>query len=51
MIRRGAPVVLGVESSCDETGFGIVSEGVLLGQGLASSARQHAEFGLSLIHI
>ncbi|MEE1617068.1 tRNA (adenosine(37)-N6)-threonylcarbamoyltransferase complex transferase subunit TsaD [Brachybacterium sp. J153] len=45
MIRRGAPVVLGVESSCDETGFGIVSEGVLLGQGLASSARQHAEFG------
>lgn len=40
-----APVVLGVESSCDETGFGLVSEGVLLGQGLASSAAQHAEFG------
>lgn len=40
-----APVVLGVESSCDETGFGIVSEGRLLGQGLASSARAHAEFG------
>ncbi|UVY82550.1 tRNA (adenosine(37)-N6)-threonylcarbamoyltransferase complex transferase subunit TsaD [Brachybacterium sp. NBEC-018] len=39
------PVVLGVESSCDETGFGIVSEGVLLGQGLASSAAQHADFG------
>lgn len=39
------PVVLGVESSCDETGFGIVSEGTLLGQGLASSAGQHAEFG------
>lgn len=39
------PVVLGVESSCDETGFGIVSDGVLLGQGLASSASQHAEFG------
>ena len=39
------PVVLGVESSCDETGFGIVSDGVLLGQGLAASARQHAEFG------
>lgn len=38
-------VVLGVESSCDETGFGIVSEGVLLGQGLASSAARHAEFG------
>ncbi|MFC0673434.1 tRNA (adenosine(37)-N6)-threonylcarbamoyltransferase complex transferase subunit TsaD [Brachybacterium hainanense] len=40
-----APLVLGVESSCDETGFGLVSEGVLLGQGLASSAAQHAEFG------
>ncbi|HIY25525.1 MAG TPA: tRNA (adenosine(37)-N6)-threonylcarbamoyltransferase complex transferase subunit TsaD [Candidatus Brachybacterium merdigallinarum] len=40
-----SPVILGVESSCDETGFGIVSEGTLLGQGLASSARQHAEFG------
>lgn len=38
-------VVLGVESSCDETGFGIVSDGQLLGQGLASSAAQHAEFG------
>lgn len=39
------PVVLGVESSCDETGFGLVSDGVLLGQGLASSASQHAQFG------
>ena len=35
MTSSGAPVVLGVESSCDETGFGIVSDGVLLGQGLA----------------
>ena len=39
------PVILGVESSCDETGFGLVSEGVLLGQGLASSAAQHSAFG------
>lgn len=39
------PVVLGVESSCDETGFGIVTEGRLLGQGLASSATKHADFG------
>lgn len=39
------PVVLGVESSCDETGFGIVTEGRLLGQGLASSATEHADFG------
>ena len=44
-MSTASPVVLGVESSCDETGFGIVSEGVLLGQGLASSASQHAEFG------
>lgn len=40
-----APIVLGVESSCDETGFGIVSNGRLLGQSLASSSQQHAEFG------
>ncbi|PWH05377.1 tRNA (adenosine(37)-N6)-threonylcarbamoyltransferase complex transferase subunit TsaD [Brachybacterium endophyticum] len=39
------PVVLGVESSCDETGFALVSNGELLGQGLASSASKHAEFG------
>lgn len=45
MRTSGSPVVLGVESSCDETGFGIVSDGQLLGQGLASSAVQHAEFG------
>lgn len=45
MTTSGSPVVLGVESSCDETGFGIVSDGMLLGQGLASSAAQHAEFG------
>lgn len=40
-----SPIVLGVESSCDETGFGLVSNGRLLGQGIASSAQQHAEFG------
>ena len=45
MTSTASPVVLGVESSCDETGFGIVSDGVLLGQGLASSAAQHADFG------
>lgn len=45
MTATRAPIVLGVESSCDETGFGIVSEGRLLGQGLASSAAQHADFG------
>lgn len=39
------PVVLGIETSCDETGVGIVRDGVLLGQGLASSASQHVVFG------
>ncbi|MCI9889727.1 tRNA (adenosine(37)-N6)-threonylcarbamoyltransferase complex transferase subunit TsaD [Micrococcales bacterium 31B] len=40
-----SPVVLGVESSCDETGIGIVSEGELIGEALASSAPEHARFG------
>ncbi len=38
-------IVLGVESSCDETGVGLVSEGVLLGDALASSMDAHARFG------
>ncbi|GEB47509.1 tRNA (adenosine(37)-N6)-threonylcarbamoyltransferase complex transferase subunit TsaD [Streptomyces cacaoi] len=40
-----APVVLGIESSCDETGAGLVREGRLLGQALASSMDEHARFG------
>ena len=42
-------MVLGIESSCDETGAGLVrltADGVeLLGQSLASSQDQHARFG------
>jgi N6-L-threonylcarbamoyladenine synthase len=38
-------VVLGIETSCDETGVGIVRDGRLLGQALASSMDQHARFG------
>ncbi|MGL4174276.1 MAG: tRNA (adenosine(37)-N6)-threonylcarbamoyltransferase complex transferase subunit TsaD [Actinomycetota bacterium] len=38
-------MVLGIESSCDETGIGLVSEGKLLGQALASSMEEHARFG------
>ncbi|MFJ4379589.1 tRNA (adenosine(37)-N6)-threonylcarbamoyltransferase complex transferase subunit TsaD [Streptomyces albidoflavus] len=38
-------VVLGVESSCDETGAGLVRDGRLLGQALASSMDEHARFG------
>lgn len=40
-----APVVLGIESSCDETGAGLVRDGRLLGQALASSMDEHARFG------
>jgi len=38
-------VVLGIETSCDETGVGIVREGRLLGHALASSMQEHARFG------
>ncbi|MDJ1132998.1 tRNA (adenosine(37)-N6)-threonylcarbamoyltransferase complex transferase subunit TsaD [Streptomyces iconiensis] len=40
-----APVVLGIESSCDETGAGLVRGGRLLGQALASSMDEHARYG------
>lgn len=39
------PVVLGIESSCDETGAGIVSGGRLLAHVVASSMDEHARFG------
>ncbi|MFD4397641.1 tRNA (adenosine(37)-N6)-threonylcarbamoyltransferase complex transferase subunit TsaD [Kitasatospora sp. NPDC058478] len=38
-------MVLGIESSCDETGAGLVRDGVLLGQAVASSMDEHARFG------
>ncbi|SDH47422.1 N6-L-threonylcarbamoyladenine synthase [Sinosporangium album] len=38
-------VVLGIETSCDETGVGIVADGRLLGDALASSMEEHARFG------
>lgn len=39
------PVVLGIESSCDETGVGIVRGTELLGHRVASSVDEHARFG------
>ena len=39
------PVVLGIESSCDETGVGIVRGTELLGHCVASSVDEHARFG------
>ncbi len=38
-------IVMGVESSCDETGIGFVRDGVLLGESLASSIEEHVRFG------
>ena len=38
-------IVLGIETSCDETGVGLVEDGVLLGDALASSMDEHARFG------
>lgn len=37
--------VLGIETSCDETGVGIVRDGRLLGDALASSIDEHVRFG------
>jgi N6-L-threonylcarbamoyladenine synthase len=39
------PLVLGIETSCDETGVGIVRGHTLLADALASSVEQHARFG------
>ncbi|MFI9550539.1 tRNA (adenosine(37)-N6)-threonylcarbamoyltransferase complex transferase subunit TsaD [Nonomuraea endophytica] len=38
-------VVLGIETSCDETGVGVVADGRVLGAALASSMDEHARFG------
>ncbi|HMA46798.1 MAG TPA: tRNA (adenosine(37)-N6)-threonylcarbamoyltransferase complex transferase subunit TsaD [Frankiaceae bacterium] len=40
-----APLVLGVETSCDETGVGLVRGGKLLADALASSVDEHARYG------
>jgi N6-L-threonylcarbamoyladenine synthase len=40
-----APLVLGIETSCDETGVGIVRGHDLLADAVASSVEEHARFG------
>jgi N6-L-threonylcarbamoyladenine synthase len=40
-----APLVLGIETSCDETGVGIVRGEELLADAVASSVEEHARFG------
>src|SRR4051794_21846225 len=39
------PLVLGIETSCDETGVGIVRGQTLLADAVASSVDEHARFG------
>ena len=40
-----APLVLGIETSCDETGIGLVRGHELLADAVASSVAEHARFG------
>jgi N6-L-threonylcarbamoyladenine synthase len=40
-----APLVLGIETSCDETGIGLVRGHDLLADAVASSVDEHARFG------
>lgn len=39
------PLILGIETSCDETGVGIVAGHTLLANAVASSVDEHARFG------
>jgi N6-L-threonylcarbamoyladenine synthase len=39
------PLVLGIETSCDETGVGIVRGNTLLANIVASSMDEHARYG------
>ena len=44
-MRADEPLVLGIETSCDETGVGIVRGMTLLADVVASSVEEHARFG------
>src|ERR1700741_2897953 len=44
-VLTDGPLVLGIETSCDETGVGIVRGRELLADEVASSMDQHARFG------
>src|SRR5262245_63181649 len=39
------PLILGIETSCDETGIGIVRGNALLADAVASSVEAHARYG------
>jgi len=42
---KSEPLVLGIETSCDETGVGIVRGHTLLADEIASSVQEHARYG------
>ncbi|KRA25726.1 tRNA threonylcarbamoyl adenosine modification protein TsaD [Microbacterium sp. Root61] len=44
-MNRNEPLVLGIETSCDETGIGIVRGSTLLSNTIASSMDEHARYG------
>jgi N6-L-threonylcarbamoyladenine synthase len=44
-MNRTAPLVLGIETSCDETGVGVVRGTELLANVIASSMEEHARYG------
>src|SRR5690606_11308816 len=44
-VSEREPLVLGIETSCDETGVGIVRGGTLLANAIASSMDEHSRFG------
>jgi len=44
-VTSDGPLVLGIETSCDETGVGIVRGHTLLADAVASSVEEHARFG------
>ena len=45
MAASDGPLVLGIETSCDETGVGIVRGQTLLADAVASSVDEHARYG------
>ncbi|HYN74863.1 MAG TPA: tRNA (adenosine(37)-N6)-threonylcarbamoyltransferase complex transferase subunit TsaD [Candidatus Limnocylindria bacterium] len=45
MTALDEPLVLGIETSCDETGVGVVHGTTLLADAVASSVEEHARFG------
>lgn len=44
-VNRAEPLILGIETSCDETGIGIVRGRTLLSNTIASSMDEHARYG------